>query len=171
MQADTVVRSVHFLPIEHPRSGVPWLWPFDNPEFAEIYEHVGANAVWELYVEKLVSEIETERCDVAGHFYVPSKFGHWPDRRRLEDYEDRFIDACHRRGAAIELNTRLLYRDPSPEARHDYLAAYRRLLKKAAAGGVRVAVGSDAHAPSDQGRGFDEALALLDESAVLIVPR
>jgi histidinol phosphatase-like PHP family hydrolase len=54
--------------------------------------------------------------------------------------------------------------------REDYLTAHRRLLRKARAAGVRVVLGSDAHAPADQGRAFDVALALLDECGIEIVP-
>ena len=117
--------------------------------------------MWELYIAKLIAQIETQRCDVAGHFYVPAKFGHWPAAAKLDEYEDRFLSACLRRNAAVEFNTRLLYREPSEQARGDYLNAHRRLLCKANTVGVRVVLGSDAHAPADQGRGFDAAFELL----------
>ena len=168
MQPELVIRSVHFLPIEHPETGEPWQWPFDNPEFAHVFELIGAEATWELYIAKLIAEIETQRCDVAGHFYVPAKFGHWPASVRLDDYEDRFLDVCRRRNAAVEFNTRLLYREPSERARSTYLSAHRRLLRKAKAGGVRVVLGSDAHAPADQGRGFETALELITECGIKI---
>jgi len=166
LEPEFVIRSVHFLPAPHPATGEPWLWPFDNPEFAFVYERGGTETAWGLYVEKLLGEIEREACDAIGHFYVPAKFGHWPAPARLEEYEDRFLDACRRRAIAVELNTRLLYREPSPAARAAYLTANRRLLRKAGAAGVRVVVGSDAHAPQDQGRGFDEAAALLEECGI-----
>lgn len=168
LQPAHVIRSVHFLPVEHPETGEPWQWPFDNPEFTHVFDTIGTEATWDLYIAKLVTEIETQRCDVAGHFYVPAKFGHWPTPAKLEEYEDRFVEACSRRRAAIEFNTRPLYRDPSEQARTIYLEAHRRLLRKAVANGVQVVLGSDAHAPADQGRGFDLALAILQECGVEI---
>jgi hypothetical protein len=41
MRPDGLIRSVHFIPIEHPVHGPNWNWPFDNPEFASLYDHVG----------------------------------------------------------------------------------------------------------------------------------
>src|SRR6202020_682881 len=46
MRPDAIIRSVHFIPIAHPVHGENWPWPFDNPEFAEFYEVVGAELVW-----------------------------------------------------------------------------------------------------------------------------
>lgn len=167
---DFVIRSVHFLPVSHPETGAPWLWPFDNPEFSFVYDRVGTEATWELYIEKLLGEIEREPCNAIGHFYVPAKFGNWPAPAKLDAYEDRFVEACRLRGVAVELNTRLLYREPSLQARDAYLAANRRLLHKAKAAGLRVVVGSDAHAPDDQGRGFEYAVDLLRESGIEPAP-
>jgi HisJ family histidinol phosphate phosphatase len=166
LQPECIIRSVHFLPIEHPESGERWMWPFDNPEFAVHHDRVGAAVTWELYIEKLMGELETQACDVVGHFYVPAKFGHWPSAQELDEYEDRLLDVCAKRSLAVELNVRLLYRDTPAEQKEAYLAAYRRLLAKAGSRGVRVAVGSDAHAPGDQGRGFEFALQLLDEAGL-----
>jgi histidinol-phosphatase (PHP family) len=166
MQPDLVIRSVHFLPIEHPETGELWQWPFDNPEFADVFDLVGTEATWDIYMTKLIAELETHRCDVAGHFYVPAKFGHWPAMAKLDEHEDRYLDACLRRNAAVEFNTRVLYREQSEEIRSTYRSAHRRLLRKAKAIGVRIVLGSDAHAPGDQGRGFDVALELINECGI-----
>jgi HisJ family histidinol phosphate phosphatase len=154
-----VIRSVHFLELEHPDGG-QWLWPFDNPEFSSFYECYSAPALWRCYVETLLRQIGELRTDVVGHFYVPAKFGHWPPLRELEEHEDRLIDACTRRSLAIEFNTRSLYRGPT-ENRETYLAHYRRLLRKSARAGVPVALGSDAHCPADQTNGFDLAMDVI----------
>ena len=76
------------------------------------------------------------------------------------------LDLAHRRGLAVELNTRFLYRDHSDEAKKKYLEANSRLVRKAKARGVGIAVGSDAHSPKDQGNGFDVVLKLLDDARV-----
>jgi HisJ family histidinol phosphate phosphatase len=171
MRPDGLIRSVHFLTIDHPEKGADWPWPFDNEEFVSLFDTVGVERTWEMYVSKLVDEIEKLPGHIVGHFFAPAKFGHWPDSKKLAAYEDRVLEACHRRGMAIEFNTRVLYREP-PHANHPqdqrrrYLDAYRRFLKKAKSLGVPVAIGSDAHSPKDQGAGFDVVLQLLDECGI-----
>ncbi len=162
MRPDGLIRSVHFLTIDHPEKGADWPWPFDNPEFAELFGTVGTDRTWEMYVAKLLDEVEKLPGQIVGHFYVPARFGHWPEHKKLEGYEERVLDACVRRGMAIEFNTRFLYRDHPEDQKKRYLDAYKRLLKKARAKGVPVSVGSDAHSPKDQGGAFDVALQVLD---------
>jgi HisJ family histidinol phosphate phosphatase len=166
MKPDGMIRSVHFLTIDHPTHGPNWNWPFDNPEFADVYETVGTEKTWELYMTTLLDAVERLPGNILGHFYVPALFGHWPDEATLDAYENQIVDACEARGMAIEFNTRFLYRNHSDEEKTKYLAAHRRLLTKCKAKNVGIAVGSDAHSPKDQGRGFEVVLALLDECDV-----
>jgi HisJ family histidinol phosphate phosphatase len=168
MKPDGVIRSVHFLPITHPQHGENWMWAFDNPEFVEYFELVGTERVWEIYMETLLDAIDKLPGHIVGHFYVPAKFGHWPDDATLESYEDRLIDACAERGMAVEVNSRYLYKyyvgdDAQLEK---FRTAHLRLMRKAKAKGVMVAVGSDAHSPRDQGGAFEAVLALLDEADI-----
>ncbi|MFN2461405.1 MAG: hypothetical protein ABR591_12070 [Candidatus Velthaea sp.] len=162
MKPDGMIRSVHFLPIEHPVHGPNWNWAFDNPEFKDLFDVVGTEKTWELYVTTLLDAIERLPGHIVGHFYVPATFGHWPDDATLEKYEDRVIEACEARGMAIEFNTRFLYRDNADEEKQKYLRAYERLLKKAKARNIGIAVGSDAHSPKDQGGAFTTVLDVLD---------
>jgi HisJ family histidinol phosphate phosphatase len=166
MRPDGLIRSVHFLTIDHPEKGADWSWPFDNQEFAALFDVVGTDRTWEMYVSKLLDEIEKGPGTVVGHFYVPAIFGHWPDSKKLEAYENRVIEACRQRSMAIEFNTRFLYRDHPDDQKKRYLDAYRRLLKKAKAKGVLVAIGSDAHSPKDQANGFDVVLRALDDAGI-----
>jgi HisJ family histidinol phosphate phosphatase len=168
MRPDGMVRSVHFLPITHPTHGENWLWAFDNPEFKDLYEVVGTEAVWEIYMATLMDAVEKLPGHIVGHFYVPAVFGHWPDDAVLEGYEDRLIDACAERGMAIELNSRYFYKHyVGDEVQLEkFRAAHLRLMRKAVEKGVAIAVGSDAHSPKDQGRGFEQVLALLDEAEI-----
>jgi HisJ family histidinol phosphate phosphatase len=166
MRPDGIIRSVHFIPIEHPEKGSDWLWPFDNEEFSNLYEIVGTQKLWDLYVAKLLEDLERLPGQIVGHFYVPANFGHWPPQKKLEEYEDRLLDVCHRRGVAVEINTRFLYRDYPEERKKKYLESNARLIRKAKARGVGIAVGSDAHSPKDQGNGFDVVLKLLDDAKV-----
>jgi HisJ family histidinol phosphate phosphatase len=163
MRPDGLIRSVHFIPIEHPVHGPNWNWPFDNPEFSSLYEHVGTDKTWELYMGVLLDALERLPGNIVGHFYVPAIFGHWPDLATLEAYEDRMLDVAERQGMAVEFNTRFLYRDHTEEEKQRYIDANRRLLRKAKERGVGIAIGSDAHSPRDQGNGFVTVLGVLDE--------
>ncbi len=166
MKPDGTIRSVHFLPIPHPEHGEGWLWPFDNPEFVATFDLVGVERTWEIYIETLLAALENQSSQILGHFYVPAKFGHWPATEILEAYEDRIIEVCKEREIAIELNSRCFYRDQNEEQHRRYREANARLLKKAKAAGVLVAVGSDAHSPKDQGRAFEIVLEMLDEAEI-----
>ncbi len=168
MKPDGMVRSVHFLPITHPTHGENWLWAFDNPEFKDLYEVVGTEAVWEIYMATLMEAVEKLPGHIVGHFYVPAVFGHWPADDVLESYEDKLVDACAERGMAIELNSRYFYKHYVGDdvQLEKFRAVHLRLMRKAVDKGVAIAVGSDAHSPKDQGRGFDAVLALLDEAEI-----
>jgi HisJ family histidinol phosphate phosphatase len=162
MRPDAMIRSVHFLTIEHPTAGPNYTWNFDNPEFIALYDHVGTERTWQLYMEALLKAIDELPGQIVGHFYVPAIFGHWPERASLEKYEDQVVAAAKTKGMAIEFNTRFLYRDHAPDEKQRYLEANKRLVRKCRDAGVVVAVGSDAHSPKDQGGAFDVVLDLLD---------
>jgi HisJ family histidinol phosphate phosphatase len=166
MRPDGIIRSVHFLPIDHPEKGADYMWPFDNPEFAHLFDHVGVERTWELYTARLFDDIEKLPGHIVGHFYRPAVLGQWPDEKKLEAYEDRLLDLAHARGMAVEINTRQIYRAENDEQRSKYIAANKRLMRKAKARGVGIAIGSDAHSPKDQGGAFDTVLSMLDECGV-----
>lgn len=166
MRPDGIVRSVNFVSIEHPEKGADWPWAFDNPEFVQLHDVVGAERLWELYAAKLFDDLERLPAHIVGHFYAPANVGRWPAQKRLEEYEDRLLQICHARSLAIEVNTRFLYRDNPPELKKKYLDANARLVRKAKALGVGIAVGSDAHSPRDQGGAFDIVLKMLDDAKV-----
>ncbi len=166
MKPDGMIRSVHFLTIDHPEKGANFSWPFDNPEFVSLHDVIGADKTWELYMERLLDDIEKLPGQIAGHFYVPATFGHWPAQKKLEEYEDRFVEACAARSMAIEVNTRYLYRERPDGVREKMTSSYARLLKKAKAKGVSISAGSDAHSPRDMSNGFDVLLQLLDDAGI-----
>jgi len=166
MRPDGIIRSVHFVPIAHPEKGADWLWPFDNEEFSSLHETVGADTLWELYIAKLLDDLDKLPAHIVGHFYVPATFGRWPVQKKLDGYEDAMLDVAHRKGLAVEINTRFLYRDHPEDRRKKYLDANARLIRKAKARGVGIAIGSDAHSPKDQGNAFDVVLKLLDEARI-----
>jgi HisJ family histidinol phosphate phosphatase len=162
MRPDGMIRAVHFIAIDHPTAGPNYNWNFDNPEFRSLFDHVGTEKTWQLYMETLLKAVEELPGHIIAHFYVPAIFGHWPDRATLEKYEDTIVAAAKAKGMAIEFNTRFLYRDYAPEEKQRYLEANKRLLRKCQAAGVMIAVGSDAHSPKDQGGAFETVLSVLD---------
>jgi HisJ family histidinol phosphate phosphatase len=166
MRPDGLIRSIHFLPIEHPVHGPDWMWPFDNPEFLEFHERVGVEKTWELYRTQVLDAIEKLPGQILGHLYVPAKFGHWPADDTLERFEDEILDAVAEREIAVELNTRLFYREQDRGNLARYRVANLRMLRKAKERDILIAVGADAHSPKDQGSSFNEALALLDEAEI-----
>jgi HisJ family histidinol phosphate phosphatase len=166
LRPDGIIRSVHFVPIHHPEKGADWPWAFDSEEFGDLYESVSTETLWELYTAKLFDDLEKLPTHIAGHFYVPATLGRWPNQKTLEHYEDRLLDICHQQGIAVEINTRFLYRDHPEERKKKYLEANARLIRKAKARGVGLAIGSDAHSPKDQGNAFDVILGLLDDAHV-----
>ncbi len=163
MRPDAIIRSVHFLTVTHPTLGENWHWPFDNPEFQDMFEVIGVEQTWELYIATLIDAIERLPGHIVGHFFVPAVFGQWPDDAKLDAYENRMLDAAAARNMAVEFNTRFLYRDHTDEEKARYLEANKRLLRKARDRGIGIAVGSDAHSPRDQGGAFETVLAVLDE--------
>ena len=172
MRPDGLIRSVHFITIEHPEKGPDYQWAFDRPEFAELFDHVGTDRTWQLYTETLFDALDKLPTHIVGHFYVPATLGKWPAVATVEKYENQLLDLCLRKGLAVEINARFLYRDYPDDQKKKYLDANRRLIRKAKAKGVGIAVGSDAHSPKDQGAGFAQILRLLDEGKVneLIFP-
>jgi HisJ family histidinol phosphate phosphatase len=166
LRPDGIIRSVHFVPIQHPEKGADWPWPFDSEEFIDLYETISTETLWELYTAKLFDDLEKLPTHIAGHFYVPATLGRWPAQKTLEQYEDRLLDICHQRGVAVEINTRFLYRDRPEDRKKKYLEANARLIRKAKARGVGIAIGSDAHSPKDQGNAFDVILGLLDDAHI-----
>jgi HisJ family histidinol phosphate phosphatase len=166
MRPDGLIRSVNFVSVDHPEKGADWAWAFDNDEFAYVHDLVGPDKLWELYAAKLFDDLEKLPAHIVGHFYAPSHTGRWPAQKRLEEYEDRLLTICHSRGLAVEVNTRFLYLDHSADLKKKYLEANSRLIRKAKALGVGIAIGSDAHSPKDQGNAFDLALKLLDDAKI-----
>jgi HisJ family histidinol phosphate phosphatase len=166
MRPDGLIRSVNFVTIDHPEKGADWAWAFDNPEFAHLHDVVDVDRLWELYIAKLLDDLEKLPTHIVGHFYSPAHSGRWPAQKRLEEYEDRLLTVCHKRGLAVEVNTRYLYRDNPLELKKKYLDANARLVRKAKALGVGIAVGSDAHSPKDQGNAFDVVLKMLDDNKI-----
>ena len=140
---DIVLGSVHWL------EGLA----IDDPDDPAA-EHIGAEAVWDRYLEELVAAARSGLYDVMAHPDLPKVFGHRFPRtfaRRVDD----LVAAIAETGVAIECSSaglrkpvRELYPDPG------WLTKFR-------AAGVPVTLSSDAHNPDDVARDYPTAVAAL----------
>ena len=152
------------LPADHaPGARRNWIWPFDNPEFAELFDHVGTKTVWEIYMATLLDAIDRLPGHIVGHFYVPAIFGHWPDDATLEGYEDQLLEACAKRRHGGRVQHALPLPRSSRRGEERYSPRIPAPARKAKERGVGIAVGSDAHQPRDQAGAFDASSRVLDE--------
>lgn len=144
---DYLIGSVHYV-----ADG----WDIDNPHKLDQWRGRDVFAVWSEYFERLTAAAASGLFQIIGHADLPKKFGHRPERDCTPLYE-RFLDAAAATGTAIELNTAGL-RKPCKEI---YPAA--ALLRLAAQKHVPITFGSDAHAPSEVGLNFADAVQLARE--------
>ena len=155
LRPDGVIRTVHFVNITHPEKGADWAWAFDSEEFASLHEVVASETLWELYTAKLLTISKSCPRTSSVIFMSPRPLGQVAESeaaRRLRGSSARDLPSAR---AGVEINTRFLYRDHSDESKKKYLDANARLVRKAKARRVGIAIGSDAHSPRDQGNAFD----------------
>lgn len=140
---DYVIGSVHFA------DG----FPFDMTTCRDDPRWDDVDAVWTAYWATVARAAAWGRFDVVGHLDLPKKFGRRPSAS-MAAAEDAALDAIAAAGLALELNTSGL--------RHAAGEAYPgpSLLARAAARGIPLVFGSDAHAPADVGRDLDRAAAV-----------
>jgi len=109
--------------------------------------------VYRAYWETVAQAAAWGRFEVVGHLDLVKKLGRRPSKA-MAAAEDEALAAIRDAGLAIELNTsglRSATREayPSPS-----------LLARAAARGIPLTLGSDAHVAADVGRDFARAVAL-----------
>ena len=144
---DYVLGSVHFI------DG----WGFDIPEEKENWQGKDVDAVYRKYFELLRQSAGVSFFNIIGHSDLVKKFGHRPSVTL-----DREIDETARifkeEGVSVEINTSGL-RKPAKEIypSHLLLEAYHRYE-------VPIVFGSDAHAPKEVGKDFDQARLLAKKA-------
>jgi len=119
----------------------------DDPRWDDV------DGVHRAYWETVARAAAWGRFDVIGHLDLAKKFGRRPPRA-MTAAEDEALEAIRAAGLAIELNTSGL-RSAAGEA---YPGP--SLLARAAALGIPLVLGSDAHTAEDVGRDFDRAVEL-----------
>jgi histidinol-phosphatase (PHP family) len=139
---DYFIGSVHY---------VSGSWDFDNPKKLSEWKKHDPFEVWEMYFERLTMAAASGLFDIIGHADLAKKFCFIP-KEDCTDLFKRFLFACAQGGVAIEINTAGLRKDCKE------LYPSQKILDLAADMGVPLAFGSDAHAPTEVGLNFAEAI-------------
>ncbi len=142
---DYWIGSVHYLP-----EG----WEVDHPKYLGRHRDSDPEQLWVSYWKAYEACIRSGWFDFVAHPDLPKKFGFRP-RGDLKRFYEPAIQALVDTGLAFEVNTAGLRKD----CRELYPA--RQFLELAREAGVPVLVNSDAHAVSELGSGFGEALESL----------
>lgn len=141
---DLVLGSVHFIGD----------WGFDNPATLERWRTADLSQVWSQYLELISDMVKTRLFDVVSHFDLPKKFGHHMPELTLRECVAPVLDEVAAAGMAMELNTGGL-RKPVAE-----IYPSLSILSLARERDIPILFGSDAHAPSETGNSFVEAMRL-----------
>jgi histidinol-phosphatase (PHP family) len=141
---DYIIGSVHYL----------GEWGFDNPVFVHKYEERNVNEVYEQYYDHIVRSAGSKLFDIIGHCDLVKKFGHRPSKNIEEVLREAF-KVVKAADMAVEINTSGL-RKPVKE-----VYPSEQILKILREYQIPLALGSDAHAPTDVGKDFDVARQLI----------
>lgn len=145
---DYFIGSVHY---------IGDLWDFDNPNKMDMWEKSDPYQVWKEYFERLTAAASSGLFQTIGHPDLCKKFAIYPDADTRPLWTP-FLEAVKDHDIAIELNTAGNYKDckeyyPHPD-----------ILTEAARMGIPLSFASDAHAPNEVGRDWDNAIALAAAS-------
>jgi histidinol-phosphatase (PHP family) len=141
---DLIIGSVHYIDT----------WGFDSTEARAVWETVNVPETWARYFAILQKLAATGLYDIVGHIDIPKKFNYRVDEKWLEINVTPVLEQIASSNMAIEINTSGL-RKPVHEI---YPSLY--LLKMCKQYDIPICFGSDAHAPTEVGWAFDEAVTL-----------
>jgi histidinol-phosphatase (PHP family) len=149
---DYIIGSIHYI------DGTP----FDSEESLEEWRVPGkAEKLWRRYAELLYDFAEWGRFDIIAHPDLPKKFGFkTPAYDKFLESMDKALAKAAEKNIALEINTGGL-RKPVGE-----MYPSEEILRLAAARGMAVTFGSDAHCPGDVGANFREAAELAKKCGV-----
>ena len=140
---DHVVGSVHFVGD----------WAFDSPRAVHEYDNWDIRELYETYFGLVCDAMDTGIFDIVGHVDIVKKFGFRPNGDWSDLVEAVALSAA-RTGMCVEINTG----GRDKPARQFY--GTEPIVRRLHAAGAPICFGSDAHAPEEVARYFDEAVAL-----------
>jgi histidinol-phosphatase (PHP family) len=141
---DYFIGSVHY---------ISETWAVDNPEQLSKWKERDAFEVWTIYFDRLRMAAETRLFEIIGHADLPKKFRIVP-KQDCRPLFEKFLDAAKKTGVAVELNTAGLRKDCKE------IYPSRAFLELAFARKIPITFGSDAHAASEVGADFQNAVDL-----------
>ena len=141
---DYLIGSVHYISES---------WAIDSPSQISKWKDREPIEVWSAYFERLAMAAESGLFEIIAHPDLCKKFCFIPEEDCTPLFM-RFLEAVKRHDIAMELNTSGLRKEcreiyPSPA-----------IVQLAAKMGVPITFGSDAHAPTEVGMNFIEAIEL-----------
>jgi histidinol-phosphatase (PHP family) len=128
-------------------------WALDNPMKLSEWRQRDPMEVWTAYFERLTMAAESGLFDIIAHADLCKKFCFYPKEDCTHLFE-KFLSAAKASGVAMELNTAGLRKD----CKEIYPSA--QIVKLAFQKGVPITFASDAHAPTEVGMNFVEAVEL-----------
>jgi histidinol-phosphatase (PHP family) len=140
---DYFIGSVHY---------VSETWDLDNPQKLSEWKKRDPFEVWSVYFDRLTQAAASGLFEIIGHADLAKKFCFYPKEDCTPMFR-KFLKTCATHDVAIEINTAGLRKDCKE------LYPSQSILNMAASIGVPLTFGSDAHAPSEVGMNFPEALA------------
>lgn len=141
---DYIIGSVHVLGD----------WIFDSPSDVDRYDELDLDEFYLEYLREVRDMVASGVYDIVGHPDLAKKFDKRPSIDLAPHYREILV-AMKELGTCYEVNTAGL-RWPVGE-----MYPEPAFVRMAAALGVPVTLGSDAHCPEDVGRDFDMALELV----------
>ena len=126
-------------------------WNFDNPQTIPEWKRRDPDEVWKAYFERMTQAAASGLFDIMAHPDLCKKFCFYP-KGDLQPLVSSFLAAVKKSDIAIELNTAGLRKD----CREIYPGA--PIVRLAAAMGIPITFGSDAHAAPEVGMNFAEAV-------------
>ena len=144
---DFLIGSVHFIGD----------WDFTHPRHAANYEASDLEEIYRCYFELVWQACKSGLFDIIGHIDVVKKFGYRLSHAAMESYWKRTARILKEEDLCMELNT------AGRAVAADEFYPGRGLLEHCFLQGVPVTLGSDAHAPEQVGRYFDDAIELLQD--------
>lgn len=145
-ELDYIIGSVHIV------DGVAI--DYQEPMLREHLEGLGGvGGAWEKYWETVFHMVEHAECDVVGHLDIPKKFQCMRTSKDFREPVDAILRLIKEKNLVMEVNTSGIDKASTREPYPSYF-----YLERAKELGVEISLGSDAHAPKEVGRYFDEIL-------------